>query len=259
MRFKKSFGQVFLRDRRYIHKIVKSLSLDNDIVVEVGPGSGQITRYLIEKARHLYCIEKDALLIGLLKERFSSDSVTILNEDILQFDLSSLRTKVVIFSNVPFNISSRFMRYLVENRDFIKKTYLTFQKEFVNKMVAPCNAKGYGYLSCLAQYYSQIKVFFNIPKIMFFPRPKVDASFVEIEFLKKPPFKVKDEEFLFGLIKISFSSRKKKIINALEKICDKDTAERALKECKIDWAMRPGELPLEAYCKLARYLLSCLK
>lgn len=254
MRFKKSFGQNFLRDRHFVRKIVSSIELDDSTIIEIGPGSGQITRYLASKAKKLYCIEKDINLIGLLEKRFASDSVKFINSDILTFDLSFLKEKSVIFGNVPFNISNRLIRYLISNRQFIKEGYFTFQKEFSRKLAANSHTKEYGYLSCLIQYYADVKVIFDIPREAFYPIPGVDASFVKIKFFDKMRIKAKNEDFLFKLIKNAFSSRRKKIINALSGFGDKKYISRVLKNIDIDNALRPQDLSLRDYCNMADIL-----
>ena len=254
MRFKKSFGQNFLRDKRFIAKIVSSIKLDNDTVVEIGPGSGQVTRYLADKAAKLYCIEKDVNLVNLLKKRFASDSVKFISGDILSFDLSSFNKKVVVLGNVPFNISNRLIRYLIDRRIFIKECYFTFQKEFARKLAAYPSVKDYGYLSCLIQYYANVKIIFDIPGSAFYPVPKVDASFIKIRFFDKLPVKVKDESALFKLIRSAFSSRRKKIINNLSRFGGKEYVSRVLKSAGIDISLRPQDLSLDDYCRILNNL-----
>ena len=254
MRFKKSFGQNFLRDKRFIYKIVSSIEFDNDIIIEIGPGSGQITRHLLNKAKKLYCIEKDTSLVNILEERFTSQSIEFINSDILTFDLSSLKEKPVIFGNIPFNISNRLIRYLVNNRKFIKEGYFTFQKEFARKLTASSCIKEYGYLSCFIQYYAGVKIIFDIPKEAFYPKPRVDASFIKIIFFDKPRIKVKNEDFLFKLIRSAFSSRRKKVINALSGFGDKEYISKALKSLNIDGTLRPQDLSLSDYCSISGVL-----
>ena len=248
MRFKKSFGQNFLRDKHFVHRVISSMELNDDIVIEIGPGSGQITRHLVSKAKKLYCVEKDTNLISLLEERFASNSTQFINSDILAFDLSFLKEKSVVVGNIPFNISNRLVRYLISNREFIKEGYFTFQKEFARKLTASLHAKEYGYLSCLIQYYADIKVIFDIPRSAFYPVPKVDASFIRIKFFDKPQVRAKNEDFLFKLIRNAFSARRKKIINALLGFGDKEYISRVLKSINIDGGLRPQDLSLKDYC-----------
>ncbi len=259
MKFKKSLGQHFLRDKRFVYKIVNCLSVTDKIVIEIGAGSGGVTHYIINRRpKELYCLEKDPSLIPLLKKRFTSDFVKIINEDILDFDISSLGNKVIVFGNIPFNISNRLIRYLIKNRSFIEKAYFTFQREFAHKLCASFNTKEYRYLSCLIQYYAKVKVIFDIPKEAFYPIPKVAASFVDIEFFEKSPFYVENESFLFELIRKVFSSRRKKIINALSGIKGKHRriVSKALKEINLNENLRAENLSLEDYRRLYYKILN---
>ncbi|MFH1768545.1 MAG: 16S rRNA (adenine(1518)-N(6)/adenine(1519)-N(6))-dimethyltransferase RsmA [Candidatus Omnitrophota bacterium] len=251
MKFKKSFGQNFLRDKDYIERIINSLSLDNEAVLEIGPGSGQMTRRLIKKCERLYCIEKDISLISLLRERFSSSGVSVIAGDIIDFDLASIGQPLVLFGNIPFNISNELIRYLVKNRGYLKKAYLTFQKEFARKLTAQPNTKEYGFLTCYVSYYASVTVLFDIPKEAFYPSPRVDASLVMIQFPLSPFFDAVDERLLFTVIKESFSSRRKKIKNCLERISDKESISKILKKTGINPDCRPENLSLQQYCNIA--------
>jgi len=258
MRFKRSFGQVFLRDKTYIKKIVHHLKSDNEVILEIGPGSGVVTRRLLERCKKLYCVEKDLSLVRLLEERFTSEGVVVIYDDILKFNLSSLNTQVLVFGNVPFNISNRLMQYLVRNKLWVKQAYLTFQKEFARKLVAGPNTKEYGFISCYFQYYTSMRVLFDIPKGAFYPKPEVDASFMEIVF-QESPFKIKDEVFLFKLIKRSFALRRKKLFNALEGFCNKEVIKRTFLDLGLDLGVRAENLALKEYCFLADSILASQK
>ena len=223
--------------------------------MEIGPGAGQITRYILARAKKLYCIEKDRNLAALCRERFQSPSVRIINQDILKVDLRHFKKKVVVFGNVPFNISNQLIKYIVRYKSVVKRAYFTFQKEFAHKLAASCGTKEYGYLSCYIQYHARVKIIFDIPAAAFFPIPRVDASFIEITF-KTPRFKAQYERFLFTLIARAFSQRRKKIINVLAGICDRDILDETVKELNLDAGMRPDNIPLTDYCRLSRMILA---
>ena len=251
MKFKKSLGQHFLRDKRFVRKILKNLHFDGETVLEIGAGSGVMTRRIINrKVKRLYCLEKDLSLIPILKERFLSERVEIINEDILGFNIGSLGDNIVVFGNIPFNISNRLIRYLIDNRRFVKKAYLTFQKEFAHRLAASCNTRVYGYLSCFVQYYAKIRILFDIPKEAFYPKPKVDASFVEMDFCGYPLFRVGDEKLFFKLIRKAFSSRRKKVINSLSGLKDKENLKKAFSSLKLDTSSRAENLSLKDYYNL---------
>lgn len=256
MKFKKSFSQVFLRDKKYIEKILNCLGQDCPVMVEIGPGSGVITHQLIKTCGRLYCIEKDAALARLLQGRFASETVTIINSDILEFDISSVSPEAVfVFGNVPFNISNSLIRYLIQNRNSIKKAYLTFQKEFADKLAASDNTKQYGFLSCYIQYYAKVSVLFDIPKRAFFPMPGVNASFLELDFYRTVPFGVSEEDFLFKLIKKAFALRRKKLVNALGGLRSREVIRDAFLSLGLKDSLRPENVTLGDYCRLADLLI----
>ncbi len=255
MMLKKSFGQVFLNNKNYITRIVNHLEIEGQTVVEIGPGDGRISRMLLPRLRHLYCIEVDRKLAERLNKELLSPCLSVINGDILKFDLYKIGEKVVVFGNIPFQISSALIRYLVKNRGVIKKAYLTFQKEFARRLVASKGTKEYSFLSCYFQYYAEGKIVFDIPRRAFYPSPRVDASFVEIEFFKDSPWKVNDERILFEILRKVFSARRKKIINAMAGLFPFEVTREALLAAGIEESLRPENVSLKEYCVLTNELL----
>lgn len=250
MKLSKSFGQVFLKDNNYIDKIINSLDITGKPVLEIGAGDGRISRFLVKKAKFLYCVEVDARFYNLLKKQFKDVSnIEIIHKDILKFALNSLETKVVIFGNAPYQISNYLIKYLVENRRYIEKAYLTLQKEFVEKLAAKVSTKAYGYLSCYIQFYAKVNKLFDIPSKSFTPAPKVDSSLIQIDFYDRADFKAENEEYLFKIIRAAFSGRRKKIINSLP--FPKDKLNDILKYLKIPESARAENVSLEEYVKLS--------
>jgi len=249
MRQSHSLGQVFLTDKNYVRKIINSLDVNNEVVLEIGSGPGDISAQIVEKCKFLYCVEFDPRFITILETKFqNNDNVKIIHYDILKFPISKLGGKVVVFGNVPYQISNSLIGYFVENRSAIKKAYLTFQKEFVNKLIAKPGSKDYGFLSCYAQYYAGIKKFFDIPKGAFTPIPKVDSSFMTLEFYDKPLEKAQDENLLFKMIREAFGQCRKKIANSLSKFI---MAEDLFSSLNIDSNMRAENISLKQYVDIA--------
>lgn len=249
MRQKRSLGQVFLKDKKYIAKILDSLDISGKNVLEIGPGQGEISAAISERAKFLWCVEIDCRFYNYLENKFRQKSnVKIINNDILKFPFSQIAKKTVIFGNVPYHISSRLIKYLIENRKFIDKVYLTFQKEFAQKLLAQPSSKQYNFISCYTQYYVKIKKLFDIPAVSFQPVPKIDSSFIRIDFYRNGPHKAKNEEFLFKIIHKAFSNRRKKIINSLSVPVD------ILSKFKINRDLRAQDLSLEQYILLANGL-----
>ena len=249
MRLSRSLGQVFLRDKEYINKILDFLD-EGEWFLEIGPGGGAITEYLVKKAKRLWCVEVDSTLCAFLKNRFSSlEHVAIIHKNILEFPLSSLGRKVIVFGNIPYQISNHLIHYLIENRRHIKKAFLTFQKEFAHKLVAGVSTKPYSFLTCYLQYYAKTEKLFDIPRSAFSPSPKVDSAFVSLQFHSKPVYEVKNEQFLFEIIRKAFNQRRKKLSNALA-LKEKDE----LDLLDIDGDLRAENISLKEYVGLANKL-----
>ena len=244
-----SLGQVFLRDRSYIAKISRFLDIDGEAVCEIGPGDGALTEILISKAKSVVCVELDSRFAAFIKEKFSSaGNIKIIKADILKFPLVDLGDKQILVGNVPYGISNELIKYCARNRYWIKRAYFTLQKEFAAKLTASVSDKSYGYLSCYIQYYAALEILFDIPASAFSPRPKVDSSFVKLDF--SLPFKTKtdDDKALFRIIRLAFNQRRKKIINSLPFI---KKYPAILEEIGIEQNCRAENITLEKYIKLA--------
>jgi len=254
---KHSLGQVFLKDQSYIEKILNCIDQNAKKIVEIGPGTGQITGSLVKQTKFLYCIEIDSRLCSFLKDKFSTlPQIKIIQSDILKFKLSELGKKITIFGNVPYYISSQLIDYLIYYRKYIQRVYLTLQKEFVQKLIAKKGSNQYGFLSCFIQYYAKVEKIFNIPAGAFEPHPKVDSSFITFEFYQKPPYKAKNEEFLFELIRKAFLNRRKKISNTVDVVANK---EDFFSKLGVDSALRPQDISLKEYITIANKLYSFRK
>jgi len=258
VRYKKSFAQIFLKDKRYLERIINSIDIEikGRDVLEIGAGRGELSQHLVKKVNRLYCVEIDYRLVEFLKKRFSSSpQVEIIKGDILKLDLSFLNNKrVVVVGNIPFNISNFLIRYIVKNRAFIEKAFFTFQKEFASKLIASPNTKVYGFLSCYIQLFAKVDKLFDIPRTAFSPKPKVDASFVKIVFFPwEALYEVKDPSSLFRLIRKAFSQRRKKLINSLEKFYSKEKLKRAFLSLGFKEDLRAENLSLKDYCRLFNY------
>lgn len=250
MKQKRSLSQVFLTDAKYIRKIVDCLDIKGRTVLEVGSGSGNLSEHLSQKAKQLICLELDQRFSNLLKKKLSKNSNTqVIGADVLRFPISKIGRKLVVFGNVPYRISSDLIKYFIAQRQYISKAYLTFQKEFVNKLTAKNSEKAYGFIGCYIQYYAKLDKKFDIPKAAFCPSPKVDSSFIEMEFYKSKPYPAIDEQFLFELIQRAFSQRRKKIVNSL-------SLSKIKSNFAIDIDARAEDISLKDYVYLANKLYS---
>ncbi len=252
MKFSKSFGQVFLKGKTYVKRIIDDLDIEGKTVVEIGPGSGAMTSWLLPKAKKLYCVEFDPRFCKLLNVRYEEDKrIEIICQDILKFNLNSLDEKVVVYGNVPYHISNKLIQWLIKNKDRVEVAYLTLQKEFVDKLVALSSSKEYGFLSCFLQYYAKVQKSFDIPRRAFVPVPRVDSAFMKISFYDELPIRAQDEDHLFSLIKRAFSNRRKKLSNSLKLNSDQIAQ---LKSRGIDLELRPQELSINDYVTLSNTL-----
>ena len=248
----RSLGQVFLTDAEYIQMIFNSLDIKGKQVLEIGPGKGVISELLAEKAKKLYCIEVDQRFCNFLRKKFfKKDNVEIIHADILKFSLSKLGNKIIVFGNVPYHISSELIKYLVNYRKYVEVAYFTFQKEFVQKMIAGESCENYNFLSCYIQYYARVERIFDIKASAFDPIPKVDSTFSKINFYSKSSYKVEDEDFLFKVIRKAFSSRRKKIINALSLSKGNQSS---FESAGLNLNLRPENFSLKDYVYIANQL-----
>ena len=205
-------GQHFLNSTRVAERIARAAAVDGEIVVEIGPGKGILTRQLALFARKVIAVEIDSRLAEALRD-LSMPNVDVLHLDFLKFDLDRLRD-VVIVGNIPYSISTSIIEKLIGNKAVVKKALLTVQKEYGAKMTAPHGSRAYGYLSMYANYHFEIRRLFSIPARYFSPSPKVSSVVVAL-LPKKGVFEDNDEEELFRFVSGVYRYRRKSLKNAI--------------------------------------------
>jgi len=249
---KKKFGQNFLIDDNVANKIIRACELKrSDSLIEIGPGLGAITKKVSEKVKKLEAIEIDRDLCEILNRELSAcKNLKVICADFLKFDLSALKQEVKIIGNLPFYLTSPIISHIIKHKKFISSAFITVQKEVAERIIASVGKKQYGSFSCFVQYYTKPMILFVIKKTCFWPRPEVDASFVKLEFLSKPPIKVKDERLFFSIIRTAFNQRRKNILNSLDKIIPKAKLQKSLNRLSIDSSVRPENLSLEDFRKI---------
>ena len=251
---KKSLGQNFIHDEVFLEKLSKKIISKNDTdIIEIGPGTGSLTKYLIRKNfNSLVLIEKDTELSKILGKKYENKkNIKVFNKDAMNFELSNILNgkEVIIVGNLPFNVSSQLLiSWISYNRwpPFYKKMYLMFQKELGKRITSEINSKSYGRLSVLTQSRCNIKELIEAPSHIFYPKPKVDGIVLEFTPIKK--FIDVDFEKLKIILKAAFENRRKKIKNTLSEYrfhFDNWDEEKNL---------RPENLEVKKYCKLAKYL-----
>lgn len=206
-------GQNFLIDNNIVEKQIRYADIcSDDVVLEIGPGKGILTKALAEKAKSVIAVEIDSLLYSSLKESLP-DNVVLIHNDILKVDSDQLPHFTKIVSNLPFQISSPVTFQLLEYS--FCKAVLMYQKDFAYRMVAKVGSKQYCRLSVGLYYKTFCRVLCDVSRNCFYPVPKVDSSIVELIPREKPAFDVVDEQFFFNLVNVLFMHRRKKIKNTL--------------------------------------------
>ena len=254
IKVKKSLGQNFLTDKNIIKSIVDiGFIADNDVILEVGPGTGNLTEFIFEKnPKQIYAIEKDYNLVNFLNKKFEG-KVKIINEDILNFKINNISNeKFIIYGNLPYNISTQILtQWIVDQQQFssIKKLILMFQKEVANRIIAKINSKNYGRLSIISNWKLNIKKEFDINPKSFFPKPKVDSTLLSF-VPRKDFFHIKKPANLEKITRIFFNQRRKMIKNPLRQIF-KDPDQIAEK-LKLNINLRPQNLSPKNYFDITK-------
>ena len=254
---KKSLGQNFLIDNNILNKIIKLDKISGSSIVEIGPGTGNLTKKIIEQnPKNLILIEKDKILTANLKSDFKkTNNLKIFNDDVLQFNLEkNIKINSIVIGNLPYNISSQILVKLIKFKKWpprYKKLILMFQKEVADKILAKHNTSDYGRLAVITAARLKIISRFNVSPNSFYPVPKVRSTILVFEPIINKNFKVKK---IANLEKIShiFFSRKRKMINKAFKKLFKNPLEAA-KEINIKLSLRPNELSENEYFKIIEF------
>jgi len=245
-RFTKSLGQNFLIDESVLEDIVKGAAVDkDDMVIEIGPGIGTLTRVLLEKANAVKAVELDSKLINILKQELKEyANLTLIHNDALKLDYNELigeEKSVKIVANLPYYITTPIISYLLKGEYKFKSLTVMIQKEVAERIAAKENCKEYGALSLLVQYYCDIEVIRAVPPTSFIPKPKVDSLVIRMDRLDTPKVKPKSIELFFRVIRESFNMRRKTLWNSLKGLkLSPDCMTEAFKAASID-PIRRGE------------------
>jgi 16S rRNA (adenine1518-N6/adenine1519-N6)-dimethyltransferase len=250
---KKSLGQNFLIDRHILEQIVNTVEIKNKEILEIGPGSGNLTSYIIKKEpKKVFVIEKDSNLSTILREKFN-DKINIINDDVLKVSESEISDeKLTVFGNLPYNISTEILSRWIINlgkKFWFNELVLMFQKEVADRIIAKSNNSNYGRLSILSNWKLNIKKIIDIKPESFSPKPKIDSSLI-VFTPKESFFKLKDPKNLEKITRIFFNQRRKMLKRSFNKVF-KD-AIRVSEKFDIDLRLRPQNLDPETYYKLTK-------
>ena len=251
---KKSLGQNFLIDENIINTIVKSGKINNKNILEIGPGTGNLTKAILKKfPKKLFVIEKDNELSILLSEKFK-DQITIINSDVLKFNEKELlKEKLVVFGNLPYNISTEILCKWIINLDddnfWFDELILMFQKEVANRIIAEFNTSDYGRLTILSNWKLHVKKICDIGPNSFSPKPKIDSTLLHFS-PKKDFIKLSEPKNLEKITRLFFNHRRKMIKKPFNIIFNGNN--EILDKLKIDLNLRPQNLDIMTYYNLTK-------
>lgn len=264
----KSLGQNFLIQEEVIETIVESSQIEKeDLVIEIGPGLGTLTKYLLEKAKKVICIELDNKMIKILEDRFILyRNFELLNQDILKVDLKKIIEKekeettiksVRVVANLPYYITTPIVMKLLEEELPLKSITVMIQKEVADRLIATPGEKETGSITYSVYYYAQAQGILEVPNHSFIPKPEVTSKVIRLDIRKEPPVKVEKKELMFKIIKCAFMQRRKTLLNALVNtnvFTSKEEGTQILEKLGMDKNIRPEKLNLEDYAKIANFI-----
>lgn len=259
---KKRLGQHFLIDPNILNKIIRLAKIEKeDVVLEVGPGLGEMTLALSRKAKRVIAIEIDSKLVKQLRTKFEDVSnLEIIEGDILQYDLSALFQSegrpLKVVANLPYQISTPLLFRFTEEREKFSSLTLMLQKEVAQRLIAQPGSKQYGPLSIFVQRVSEVSILFFIKPNAFFPPPKVDSALVGVRWRKAPLTDLKDEQWFKKVVHGCFNYRRKTLINSLKYSGIPLTVdiEDRMKKVNLDPKRRPETLSIEEFSCLSEIL-----
>lgn len=261
----KKFGQNFLIDDSILEKIVEVADIqENDLILEIGPGLGNLTEYILKKSNYAILIEIDSKMEIILKNRFSNfHNYKLINEDILKIniddfiekiekELNKKFQKVKVVANLPYYITTPILFKLLQESKRINEIIVMIQKEVAERMVAKNKSKEYGILTLMVDYLSDANICFLVPNDSFIPKPEVTSAVIKL--VKNKKYNVKEEKLFFEFIHSAFAQRRKKIVNSLEskhfRNMTKEELNQLLEKLGYSLNTRAEELTIQDYIKI---------
>ena len=265
IRANKSIGQYFLINEEVVKNIVECSNIEKeDLVIEIGPGLGTLTKYLLEKAGKVICIELDTKMLQILEDRFSLyDNFELINNDVLKVDLKNIIEKektqgkikqVKIVANLPYYITTPIIMKLLEEELELESITVMIQKEVADRLIAIPGEKNTGAITYSVYYYASSEAIMEVPNSSFIPEPEVTSKVIKLNIRKEPVVTPKDKEKMFKIIKYAFTQKRKTLLNSLtnNKIFEnKQQGIEILNSLQINENCRPEELTLEQFKKIS--------
>ena len=262
----KRYGQNFLIDDNILQGIVSAADItDKDLVIEIGPGLGNLTEYILNTAKYGLLVEIDPKMIAVLEDRFKDKTnYTLLNEDILKVDIDNLVEKiktennidfksVKVVANLPYYITTPIIFQLLEDSNCIESITVMVQKEVAERMTADSHSKEYGILTIMVDYFSNANIDIIVPNSSFIPEPGVTSAVITLK--KNRKYKVNNEKVFFELVHKAFAQRRKKMTNSLASNnynnMSKQEIEELFTNCNLKLTTRAEELETIDFINIA--------
>jgi len=264
----KSLGQNFLISQEVVNNIIKASEIsEKDLVIEIGPGLGTLTKRLLEQAGKVICVELDTKMINILEERFFLyKNLEIINQDILKVDLKNKIKqekekngfeKVKIVANLPYYITTPIIMKLLEEELDLESITVMIQKEVADRLTAIPGKKNTGAITYTVYYYTDSEEILEVPKDSFIPEPEVTSEVIKLNIRKTPIVEPKNKEKMFKVIKCAFTQRRKTLLNSLVNTNILDSKQQGinmLNSLNINENIRPEELTIEQFKEISDFL-----
>ena len=269
IRANKALGQNFLINQNVVDKIVENSHITKeDLVIEIGPGLGTLTKELLEKAGKVICIELDKKMIKILTDRFSLyENFEMIHGDVLKVRLNKIIKEekekngfksAKIVANLPYYITTPIIMKLLENRLDLESITVMIQKEVADRLIAIPGEKETGAITYSVYYYATAEGIMEVPNDSFIPEPEVTSKVIKLTLRKEPPVEVKSRGVMFRIIKSAFMQRRKTLLNALTNtkvFMSKEEGLAILKELHLDENVRAEKLTLQDFAEITNKIL----
>lgn len=265
IRANKNLGQNFLINQNVVDEIINSAEISKeDLIIEIGPGLGTLTKQLLETAGKVICIELDERMVKILKDRFSLyENFEIINEDVLKVNLNQIiekeNRKCKIVANLPYYITTPIIMKLLESKLNIESITVMIQKEVAERLTAVPGEKLAGAITYTVYYYCESEKILEVPPESFIPEPEVTSEVIKLKLRKTPPVEANNMQKMFNIIKVAFMQRRKTLLNALTNgnvFNNKQEAIEVFNDLNINQNARAEELTLEQFAELANNIIN---
>ena len=269
IRANKSLGQNFLINNEVVENIISSSEISKeDMVIEIGPGLGTLTKYLLEKAGKVLCIELDTKMIRILQDRFCQyDNFELINADILKVNLNEIIAEnkkdgkiknVKIVANLPYYITTPIIMKLLEEKLDIKSITVMIQKEVADRLIETPGGKNTGAITYTVYYYCKSEKIMEVPNSSFIPEPEVTSEVIKLNLRNEPAVDIKNTKVMFMIIKSAFMQRRKTLLNALTNtkvFINKEEGTQILKKLNLNENVRAEELSIQDFANITKIII----